>query len=299
MRVTLVMNPDAGDGDHDRDDMLAALRRRGDEVDAVGSDDVAESLGDPGELVVVAGGDGTVSKVVRALIGRNVPVLVAPAGTSNNIARSLGIRKMQLDLEKIRRDWHVIPIDAAVCDDELIIESAGCGAIAHLIRTAPDTNRKGPKREARSLAEDIDAVPAFDYRITAGERELTGQAILIEVMIMPKIGPNLEFGPDIDPGDGLLDLVVAEEDHRAAFRRYLDSGARRRPPDLRLMRGTSFTVACDAPWHIDDEPVLRRTRTISLQRAAWQAMVPRRRGGAAARPEACLTAPATPPCASP
>jgi diacylglycerol kinase family enzyme len=278
MKVTLVMNPDAGDGGHDRDDMADALGRRGDEIHAIGSDHLEGTLADPGDLVVVAGGDGTVSKVVRTLVGREVPILIVPAGTANNIARSLGIEKRQLDLDRIRRDWRPLPIDVALCDGQVIIESAGCGAIAHLIRREPDTGRKGPKREAKSLGDDLDTVPAFDYRITTGDRELCGAAIVIEAMVMSQIGPNLSLAPDVDPADGLLDLIVAKEEHRADLRRYLDSGAhRRRLPDLRLMQGTEFTIACDAPWHFDDEPTLRRTRTITLRRAAWSAMVPKKR----------------------
>ena len=44
----------------------------------------------PADLVLAAGGDGTVGKVGRELIDSGIPLSVLPLGTANNLARSLG-----------------------------------------------------------------------------------------------------------------------------------------------------------------------------------------------------------------
>lgn len=49
------------------------------------------------EIIVAAGGDGTVSEVANALVNRNATLGILPLGTFMNIARMLGI---PLDLEK-------------------------------------------------------------------------------------------------------------------------------------------------------------------------------------------------------
>ena len=41
------------------------------------------------DLVVAAGGDGTVATAARVLAGRKIPLAILPLGTANNIARSL------------------------------------------------------------------------------------------------------------------------------------------------------------------------------------------------------------------
>ena len=43
------------------------------------------------DLIVVAGGDGTVSKVARTIGNVDRPFAILPIGTANNIARAVGI----------------------------------------------------------------------------------------------------------------------------------------------------------------------------------------------------------------
>jgi diacylglycerol kinase (ATP) len=63
------------------------------------SSSVEWMIGLPGEqegvdAILVFGGDGTVHRHLGALVNRNVPVLVVPAGSGNDFARALAIRKV-------------------------------------------------------------------------------------------------------------------------------------------------------------------------------------------------------------
>lgn len=50
---------------------------------------VKESQKQPRVVMVVAGGDGTVSETANGLIGSNIPLMVLPGGTGNDLTRSL------------------------------------------------------------------------------------------------------------------------------------------------------------------------------------------------------------------
>jgi diacylglycerol kinase (ATP) len=93
MRITLVHNPNAGSGDLTATRLRSLLDGEGHTVNLLSGKvrDLAAELAAEADLVVVAGGDGTVSKVLTALLGRDVPLALLPSGTANNIARSLGI----------------------------------------------------------------------------------------------------------------------------------------------------------------------------------------------------------------
>src|SRR6516162_7605156 len=54
-------------------------------------DRTAESLRNGADLIVVAGGDGTVRQVASALVGTEATLGIVPLGTFNNFARRLNI----------------------------------------------------------------------------------------------------------------------------------------------------------------------------------------------------------------
>src|SRR5690606_18734800 len=93
MQLTLVHNPNAGEGSASRAELVGALEAAGHEVRYMPHDESSEpgAFEAPGDVVIVAGGDGTVADVAVQLAGREVSLAILPTGTSNNVARSLGI----------------------------------------------------------------------------------------------------------------------------------------------------------------------------------------------------------------
>src|SRR5687767_10718675 len=93
MRVSVVHNPSAGAVELDRTRLLALLVRAGyrPRYYSTKTEGWKQALHDRAELIIAAGGDGTVAKVARELVGRDVPLAVLPLGTANNIAASMGL----------------------------------------------------------------------------------------------------------------------------------------------------------------------------------------------------------------
>src|SRR5438128_10331540 len=100
MRVTLIHNPTAGDESFSATELTALIEQAGHKVSYQSSKkDFKSALKKPGDLVAVAGGDGTVRKVAIQLLERNlIPIAVLPCGTANNIARSLGLTESPPEL---------------------------------------------------------------------------------------------------------------------------------------------------------------------------------------------------------
>src|SRR6266576_1909047 len=92
MRVTLMHNPKAGDAKHGKKELMAALAKAGHHAiyQSTKKSDYKKALKKSTDLVIAAGGDGTVAKVAFRLIDTGIPLSVVPLGTANNLARTLG-----------------------------------------------------------------------------------------------------------------------------------------------------------------------------------------------------------------
>jgi diacylglycerol kinase (ATP) len=92
MRITLVHNPKAGHGTHKKKDLMNALAKFGHRViyRSTEGSNYQEVLERSTDLVIAAGGDGTIEKIASRLIDSRVPLSVLPLGAANNLARSLG-----------------------------------------------------------------------------------------------------------------------------------------------------------------------------------------------------------------
>ena len=144
MRVALIHNPTAGSGDHSGEALTARLRAAG--HDAIYASTVADSLtaalNEAPDVVVVAGGDGTVAAVARLLAasGRNIPLAMLPMGTANNIAGVFGIvddpAAMAEGLATAERRRFDVGLVRAPWGTSRFVESAGVGVFAGMLRDA-------------------------------------------------------------------------------------------------------------------------------------------------------------------
>ena len=90
------------------------------------------------DLLLVAGGDGTVAACAGALVGTGVPMALVPTGTGNLLARNLDIplelsAALDLAFGDDRR-----PIDVLEADGTRFVVMAGLGFDAAMIRDTGD-----------------------------------------------------------------------------------------------------------------------------------------------------------------
>ncbi|MBD2114373.1 MULTISPECIES: diacylglycerol/lipid kinase family protein [Cyanophyceae] len=237
MKVTLIHNSKAGDDKHpSKDVLLFLIEQSGYEVNyqSTKHDKWVAALENPGDLVIAAGGDGTVGQVAQRLVGQDIPMAVLPMGTANNIAKTLGL--MDIPLEQLVEGWATAPrikFDSAIASGAWgttqLIESLGMGLFA---RTMSKVEHSGHLKHVATAEEELATVldllkqrvsrcPARSLTLSLDGQDISGEYILLEVMNIEYVGPNLHLAPNISLNDGLLTVVLVREGEQDKITNYL------------------------------------------------------------------------------
>jgi diacylglycerol kinase (ATP) len=267
VRITLVYNPTAGEG-LDEQELTQLLEDAGHQVRAVSrKSEWKKSLERPADLVVAAGGDGTICKVAVALADRNVPLGILPMGTSNNVGKTLDLTG---DARPVIAAWdgrEPAPFDlgrvSGPSDEALFVESFGGGAIASLITDRDDIDDsvvllgRETDRSLHRLGVLLAEEPERPWTVAVDGQRHDGAYLAVEIMNIRFVGPNLPIAPDADPRDGQLEVVLIGPNERQALRAYVDGMldvAAAELPKLPSVRGKE--IALEAPagvqFHLDD-----------------------------------------------
>ncbi len=226
------------------------------------------------DLIVVAGGDGTVRTVCEVAAGSGVPVGIVPHGTGNLLARNLDIPlnirdAMELAFGGQDRavDLGHFASDAPDAARTSFLVMAGLGMDA-AIMTGVDEELKAKVGWAAYFVSGVKAAryPAQRVKITVdgGEpRKLKARTVVIGNVGFLQAG--IPLLPDAEIDDGLLDAVVLAPKR---FIGWLAIGARlfarQKRTNDKLERFTGTRIVVEAkepmPMQLDGDPVGEGTR---------------------------------------
>jgi diacylglycerol kinase family enzyme len=262
MRATLFHNPTAGHKAA-KDEILAAMKLIDFDVHyvSVKDDDLKEAFRKKTDLIVVAGGDGTIAEVLTRLPDRSLPIALLPLGTANNIARSLGIAGTPQELVETWKIDRTHPLDVGMVKASWgtshFLEGFGVGLFAEFLKSADKKEKaKGADnlRKGRSLlAKLVKAAKPIDISVKIDGKALNGEFLGIEVMNVPFTGPGLPLTGRADIADGLLDIVCFEFERRRALEEWLDAPHADSAPVTTRQGKTTELVWADTANRIDDE----------------------------------------------
>jgi diacylglycerol kinase (ATP) len=233
-------NPKAGDAEHGRKQLMAALAKAGHQAtyQSTKERDYKKALKKPVDLVLVAGGDGTVVKVACSLIESGIPLSILPLGTANNLACNLGFvaspEEIIARLECGRKRVFDIGVARGPWGTRYFFEAIGGGLFADYIQA-----RRGEDKKTKKLSKEremdlhvsrlqrmLHDYPAQAWKIEIDGKDVSGRYILWEAMNIRSIGPVLYLASEAATKDGQLDFVCAHETDRSLLMDHL--GARLR-----------------------------------------------------------------------
>ncbi|MDM7831177.1 diacylglycerol/lipid kinase family protein [Cellulomonas edaphi] len=170
--------------------------------------------------LVVVGGDGVVHLGVNVVAGTGLPLGIVAAGTGNDIARSLGLPRGDVDAavaalehglgEGPRRVDAVRVGEPGRAAREWFAGVLSCGFDAAINARANEMSwPKGSARYVRALASELAGFRPYGYRVTLDEGVWEEPGTLVAAANVPWIGGGLKIAPDAAVDDGLLDVVLA------------------------------------------------------------------------------------------
>jgi YegS/Rv2252/BmrU family lipid kinase len=234
------------------------------------------------DLVILGGGDGTVSGLVDKLVGTGAILGVLPLGTANSFARTLGI---PLDVDgaiEVLRDGAPRRIDLGMIDDDYFANCAAMGISPQIAETVPHNLKKLLGRVGYLSWAALQFVRFHSFTLIVGEGASATRIKAVEVRISNGPfhgGTELVDEAEVDSGEIVVQAV------RGPFKRNLlknwaasilrhDS----RREDTITFSGNSIRIDSDPPGmpiSIDGEVLAHTPVTARIAAAVIEVMAPR------------------------
>jgi diacylglycerol kinase (ATP) len=256
-RVRVIWNAQAGQKagiptNHvSREELVALLERHGlaDEICESTSLDQARDLASEAvregcDLVVGAGGDGTVGAVATSLLRTDAALGVLPLGSIMNIARSLGLPRELPAAVEVLRIGEIRRIDVGQANERPFFETGSVGMNAAMFREA----QRFERGDWLSIARTVWI--AFRYRparmvLELDDRRVRTRALMVTVSNGPYTGAAMTVAPGARLDDGTFDVRIFRRFSKLQLLRHLASiafGRRRYAPEIATYRSKRVRV---------------------------------------------------------
>jgi lipid kinase YegS len=169
------------------------------------------------DLLIAAGGDGTLNEVVHGLMDLSKdarPALgVVPLGTANDFATGCGIPRDPEEALALCMEGHGVAIDVGKANEHWFLNAASVGFGAEVTATTPPELKRLLGHAAYTVMGAILAINVHHYhgRLTLPDREITGSGPVAIVGNGRQTGGAVQVAPRARIDDGLLDVLVVRQ----------------------------------------------------------------------------------------
>ena len=229
---------------------------------------VRKAIADGAPMVIVGGGDGSMSSTVDQFVGKDCVFAVLPLGTANSFARTLGL---PLDLDgaiaaiangRRRR------VDLGMIDQDYFVNAASLGLSPMIGRTVPHKLKRYLGRIGYLLWAIKCSVGfrAFRLIIDDGQQERRLWSTEVRILNGPfHGGVELSDHADVDSGEIVVQAVVGRSKPRLAWDWYAKFfKLRDRDAHTQEWHGKAFTITTSPRQRISiDGEVLAKTPVVA------------------------------------
>lgn len=213
MTYWLVANPEAGDGTRGREYWLNMLQSAG-----IDNPECCDEFGpswanrvQPDDVVMVAGGDGSVNRGAQLCLEKQATLAVLPSGTANDFARNLGLPDDPKQLCQLVAEGTHVFVDVAEYGEKLFLNVAhiGLGSVSAKASKGAVKRFLGRFSYAVELLRRIRKKRGFHAGIRCDETFIYGRWLSIAVGSGAFFGGGNEM-PETAADDGQLHVIAVK-----------------------------------------------------------------------------------------
>jgi diacylglycerol kinase (ATP) len=210
--------------------------------------------------VICVGGDGLAHLVLQLVVPRSIPFAVMPAGTGNDIVRTLGWSLDDITgyLDRVINETPK-PIDLGNVDSEWFAAILSTGFDSVVNERANSLSwPKGPQRYNVAIALELPRFRPLRYEIELDTEKISTEAMLIAIGNGRSYGGGMYVCPQAQLNDGLFDVMILEPVSKVEFLKVFPkvySGSHISHPRVRIVRSTKVKLTASAIAYADGERI--------------------------------------------
>ncbi|MGM9476751.1 diacylglycerol/lipid kinase family protein [Pedobacter sp. GSP4] len=160
------------------------------------------------DVIVAAGGDGTINEVATKVLKHQKVLGILPLGSGNGLARFLNISKNLRYALSIINNFKVDEIDTAQFNNKCFFNLAGMGFDAHLSSVFSKDKKRGLSGYVKLGFQEVFNYKAQNYVIDIDGEVYNKKAFAISIANSSQYGNDVFISPNASVKDGLLDVCI-------------------------------------------------------------------------------------------
>lgn len=205
-------------------------------------------------IVVAAGGDGTVNLVAKHLVNTDFVLGIIPMGSGNGLSKDLNIPQNDPDqVFEMFQSATQISIDTLTANDHFFFHLADIGFNAHIVKLFSKGKKRGLLSYIKYTLKEFYNYKTSRYVINSDYGQFVGKAFMITIANSNQFGSNLTINPNGKYDDGIFEVIIIKRFPRLeSFRIFFHL----------LFKRINFSPYCIILKCKEAEIVCRREKTI-------------------------------------
>lgn len=232
-------------------------------------------------LIAAAGGDGTVSEVMRGVLGSDAIMGVLPCGTGNDFARHIGLTASLDRALECLCDGKESVIDVGMLGDQPFLNVVACGFDSEVGLRINNGYRwaKGTTAYVLAVLQTLASYKPTEMEIVVDGTAHQMKSMLCAVANASQYGGGMKVAPQADLTDGFLDVVVVKEMSRLSFLRQFPKvfkGTHLDSNEVVCFRGQEIRISAKRPLPVLNDGDLSGTTplTATIVKSALRVRMP-------------------------